>query len=48
MKGRGLTLACVQSQKGKEVKEVFILYFFHFFDFFDFVVKNNGYISTLR
>jgi hypothetical protein len=40
MKGRGLTPACVQNQKGKEVKEVFILYFFPFFYFFDFVVKN--------
>jgi hypothetical protein len=40
MKGRGLTPACVQSQKGKEVKEVFILYFFPFFDFFDFAIKN--------
>jgi hypothetical protein len=37
MKGRGLTPAYVQSQKGKEVKEVFILYFFYFFDF---AVKN--------
>jgi hypothetical protein len=43
MKGRGLTPACVQSQKGKEVKEVFILYFFPFFDFFDFAV-NYGLI----
>jgi hypothetical protein len=39
MKGRGLTPAYVQSQKGKEVKEVFLLYFFHFFYFFDFAVK---------
>jgi hypothetical protein len=29
MKGKGLTPACVQSQKGKEV---FILYFFYLFD----------------
>jgi hypothetical protein len=39
MKGRGLTPACVQSQKGKEVKEVFFPSFLYFFDFFEFVVR---------
>jgi hypothetical protein len=46
MKGRGLTPACVQSQKRKEVKEVFILSFFYFLYFFDFAV--NPHSGSIR